>query len=275
MTRIPSRTEAARLGQEALLISQQGAYVAPSGARVEVAAALERSMAGTRSWAPSMAVPPSPERRFERTTVAVENDDCLSVARRFVEAGRSTAVLNFASARNPGGGFLKGARAQEEAICRASGLYVCIEGDGMYAHHGAHRDPLYSSWVIHTPAVPVFRGPDDALLEAPWCVDVLTSPAPNAKVALERDPSRQAELERVFAERVERVFRVAAHHGDEALVLGAWGCGAFGNEPAMVARLFGEALERWRGAFSHVTFAVLDGSPERRFITPFRTLARG
>jgi uncharacterized protein (TIGR02452 family) len=275
MTRPPSRTDAARLGQEALRISLEGGYVAPSGARVDVRDAIEAALTGTRSWPPTTTVPLVSERRFGRTIVSVENDDCLSVARRLVDAGHRTAVLNFASARNPGGGFLKGARAQEEAICRASGLYVCLERDGMYSHHRAHRDPLYTAWVIHTPSVPIFRGPDEALLEEPWTVDVLTSPAPNAKVALERDGSRQAELERAFAERIERVFRVAAHHGDEALVLGAWGCGAFGNEPALVASLFGEGLERWSGAFSHASFAVLDWSPERRFITPFRALARG
>lgn len=275
MTRLVDRTEAARLGQEALRISREGAYLAPSGARVEVQDELEQAIKGTRSWPPTATVPLASERRFAKPIVSVENDDCLSVARRLVEGGRQAAVLNFASARNPGGGFLKGARAQEEAICRASGLYVCLEHDGMYAHHRASRDPLYTAWVIHSPQVPVFRGPDETLLERPWCVDVLTCPAPNAKVALEREPQRQAELERVFAERVERVFRVAAHHGDEALVLGAWGCGAFGNDPTLVARLFGEALERWRGAFSHVAFAVLDWSPERRFITPFRSLARG
>jgi len=55
------------------------------------------------------------------------------------------------------------------------------------------------------------------------------------------------------------------------LVLGAWGCGAFGNDPLTTARSFRAALEGpFRNAFRHIFFAIADWSPERRFLGPFR-----
>lgn len=74
-------------------------------------------------------------------------------------------------------------------------------------------------------------------------------------------------------ERIEAVFAVAAEAGHNALVLGAWGCGAFGNDASRVAELFADALERWQGCFAEISFAVLDSSAERRFIGPFEALA--
>jgi uncharacterized protein (TIGR02452 family) len=98
------------------------------------------------------------------------------------------------------------------------------------------------------------------------------APAVNAKVVLERDPGRRAEIRDAMHRRVLKVLAVAARHGREAVVLGAWGCGAFGNDPAMVADLFAGALaDNFRGAFARVTFAIVDWSKEERFIGPFRT----
>jgi uncharacterized protein (TIGR02452 family) len=76
---------------------------------------------------------------------------------------------------------------------------------------------------------------------------------------------------------VHRVLAVAAMHGHDTLVLGAWGCGAFGNDPEMVAELFREALAGdLRGQFGTATFAVLDEWPDRRNIGPFeRRFATG
>ena len=87
---------------------------------------------------------------------------------------------------------------------------------------------------------------------------------------LERTPSRAAEVGRVMAERVARALAIAAAHGHLRLVLGAWGCGVFGNDPKGVAAAFARELGgAYAGVFDEVVFAVLDWSPERRFIGPF------
>ncbi|MEW2560739.1 TIGR02452 family protein [Streptomyces griseorubiginosus] len=179
-------------------------------------------------------------------------------------AGR-VAVLNFASARNPGGGFLNGAQAQEEALCRASALYTCLlRAREFYDHHRAHRDPFYTDRVIHSPAVPVFRDDRGRLLDSAHLVGFLTAAAPNAGVVRRTAPERVAELPRALAVRAEQVLSVAVAAGYRRLVLGAWGCGVFQNDPAQVAGAFRTLLApggRFAGAFEHVVFGVLDRTP--------------
>src|SRR5262249_43635470 len=191
-------------------------------------------------------------------------------ARRLVEEGRNVVALNFASATHPGGGFLTGSRAQEESLARSSGLYACLAGQPMYAFHQGRRDPLYTSYALYSPDVPVFRTDDGTLLEEPWRCSFITAAAVNAKAVLQRYPSRRPEIRQAMHERVHKVLAIAAVHGHDTLVLGAWGCGAFGNDAEEVAELFREALaERFLGVFATVVFAVTDWSRERHFIGPF------
>jgi uncharacterized protein (TIGR02452 family) len=194
------------------------------------------------------------------------NETTLSAARRL----ENPVALNFASAKNPGGGFLSGATAQEESLARASGLYACIRDDPMYAHHRM-GDAIYTSWAIYSPAVPVFRDDDGRLLDRPWTCAFLTAPAVNAKVVLERDPSRGPEIRAAMEERIDRVLRIAAVHGHESIVLGAWGCGVFGNDPGEIAELFEAALRGpHSGNFRRVVFAILDRSVSEDTLGPFR-----
>jgi uncharacterized protein (TIGR02452 family) len=147
----------------------------------------------------------------------------------------------------------------------------------MYARHERMRDALYTSSAIYSPDVPIFRDDDGRLLDEPYCVAMITAPAVNAGVVLERDRSRRSQISAAMRERVARVLAIAATNGHDALVLGAWGCGVFKNDPAEIAGMFDTALRGpFAGAFVIVVFAVLDTSPERRFIGPFeRAFAQG
>jgi len=237
-----------------------GAYRAPAGHEVSVAAAVKTARDATRMHGPGpVAVPSIPS---ADTLVEVTGESSLQAARRITGP---VAVLNFASARNPGGGFLNGAQAQEEALCRASALYACLVGvREFYDHHRAHRDPFYTDRVIHAPAVPVFRDDRGRLLDEPYTAGFLTAAAPNAGVVLRTAPERATELPRALAVRAERVLETAAAHGYRRLVLGAWGCGVFRNDPARVAGAFRTLLGsggRFAGAFEHVVFGVLDRTP--------------
>ncbi|MFD8129939.1 TIGR02452 family protein [Streptomyces mirabilis] len=257
------------LAQQTQEIVAAGGYRASDGRAVSIAAAVEAAEAGTRMYGPGpvgapAAGPASAPR--ESTLFEVTGESSLEAARRLVgkDAGRSAdpvAVLNFASARNPGGGFLNGAQAQEEALCRASALYSCLlRAREFYDHHRAHRDPFYTDRVIHSPAVPVFRDDRGGLLDEPYAVGFLTAAAPNAGVVLRTLPERAPELGPALAVRAERVLETAAAHGYRRLVLGAWGCGVFRNDPAQVAGAFHDLLVegRFEGAFDHVVFGVLD-----------------
>jgi uncharacterized protein (TIGR02452 family) len=119
--------------------------------------------------------------------------------------------------------------------------------------------------MIVSPQVPVFRDADDRLLEEPWEVTIITAPAPNAGAIAKEQPESIDQIETIFRRRVEQVLSAAVVFGQTALVLGAWGCGVFRNDPKMVARLFGEfLLEKgvFARAFEHVIFAVLDREGE-------------
>ena len=270
-SRGPSRSDAARQGREAVVITNAGAYVTPSGHRVDIGADVARAVAGTVDFRPDEDVAVTAQKRFA-TRVSVVNGTSLASARELsLRTGRVPLVLNFASAKNPGGGFLGGAIAQEESLARSSALYACIEKSAMYTHHRQHGDCLYTSWMIHSPRVPVFRDDDTGvLLETPYLASFLTAPAPNAGVVESREPHRRDEVQRIMAERVRRMLAICLQKGERDLVLGAWGCGVFRNDPNVVAQAFARELAGdFAGAFEDVVFAVLDWSEERRFVRPF------
>ncbi|CAL9656493.1 TIGR02452 family protein [Streptomyces sp. enrichment culture] len=248
------------IAQQTEQIVAAGSYRTSDGREVSLAAAVGAARDGTRMYGPGPVEVAVPDRG--RTVFEVTGESSLEAARRL---GGEVAVLNFASARNPGGGYLNGAQAQEEALCRASALYTCLlRAREFYDHHRAHRDPFYTDRVVHSPGVPVFRDDRGRLLDEPFTAGFLTSAAPNAGVVLRTAPERAADLPAALAVRAERVLETAAAHGYRRLVLGAWGCGVFRNDPARVAGVFRTLLGpggRFAGAFERVAFGILDRTP--------------
>lgn len=277
-----------------------GKYRAPDGRDVVIRTALDASLKGTRMYGPEpvgVAVPavaampaagrtagpeagrtgPTAGRTVNRVTAAVEvtGESSLEAAGRLTAAGTGpVAVLNFSSARNPGGGYLNGAQAQEEALCRGSALYTTLlRVPEFYAHHRADRSPFYSDRVIHSPGVPVFRDDRGRLLGTPYHVGFLTSAAPNAGVIARRAPEQVHRIPAALASRAERVLETAAERGYRRLVLGAWGCGVFRNDPAAVAEAFRAQLTgdgRFADRFDEVVFAVLDRTAGATTLGAFR-----
>ncbi|MFO8148967.1 MAG: TIGR02452 family protein, partial [Trueperaceae bacterium] len=215
-------------------------------------------------------LPVAPPRAFAETRVQVTNETTLGAARRLVDAGARPLALNFANGVHPGGGFLDGARAQEEVLCRSSALVETLVGDPMYAEHARRPRPDSSDWAIYSPGVPVFRTDDGATLPRPWPLDFVTCAAPYAPAV------GQPESGDLLERRIRRVLAIARAYGHAALVLGAWGCGAFHNDPVRTAQDFRAALEgEFAGAFAEVVFAVVDWSQERRNLGPFRDAFAG
>jgi len=169
-------------------------------------------------------------------------------------------VMNFANAIHPGGGFLKGARAQEESLCRNSTLYLSLASDKakeMYSYNKKNLNPLDSDYMLVTPDVCVFRDQNGELLHEPYNVSVVTIPAPNKNGRAKG--VEQSILDDVMIYRLRRMLYMAAKYGYRNLVLGAWGCGAFGHDTETVAGYFYKLFfeERFDEFFDNVAFAIL------------------
>ena len=255
---------------ETLAILERGGYVHPDAGPVRLADAIAAAIAGTRLYEPGDRLPQNrPAARQARIEVTAETT--LAAARRL---GGDVACLVFASAKSPGGGFLTGAHAQEESIARATALYGCQQAAaGFYAFHRGLADLRYTDRVIYSPGVPVFRDDDGTLLPEPYACAFLTAAAPNLTAIRASQPEAAPTVPGVLAARARRVLQVAAAHGHRRLVLGAWGCGVFGNDPAIVATAFhGPLLEPGGFGFEHVVFAVFDPRPGQPALALFRDI---
>ncbi|HZD01157.1 MAG TPA: TIGR02452 family protein [Actinomycetes bacterium] len=269
-----SRQQRAAVAAETTRILGDGGYIAPSGRRVDLCADIESAVARTRLYLPhELPLEAAEPAARLQTSIQVTGESTLAATRRLAATTDSeVGALNFASARHPGGGFLSGASAQEESLARASGLYACLQAaPDFYRYHRANRDLLYSDRVVYSPSVPVFRDDAGGLLEKPYRIAILTAAAPNAGALLEREPSRLAEVRAALRSRSAKVLATAHRHGHRVLVLGAWGCGVFGNDPEDMAAVFAEHLldGAFTGRFAQVLFAVLDPTPDRRIQKAF------
>ena len=183
--------------------------------------------------------------------------------------GKRTAVLNFASATNPGGGVEKGASAQEECLCRVSTLYPCLTDqkmrDSFYTPHRKNGNALHNDDIIYTPNVLVIKDDDHNLLSEPFSVDIISCAAPN----LREQPSNQYntgdtikvqisdnELLALHEKRARKIFSSAIANGVEILILGAFGCGAFQNNPHIVAQAYKNVLPDFAHYFHTIEFAI-------------------
>ncbi|WP_221091031.1 TIGR02452 family protein [Deinococcus aquaedulcis] len=237
-------------------------------------------LAGTRLLTPAeaptllAALPGARDRWATRTEVTPETT--FAAARRLRASGPEVLALNFASARNPGGGFLKGSLSQEEDLCRCSGLYLSLTAPPVWGYYAANREEpsaLYTDHLIYSPQVPVFRDDHGALLAQPVTVNVLTAPAPNAGAVAQNEPARRAEVLPALRRRAALVLGAAALTGQTRLVLGAWGCGVFQNDPLQVATVFRDLLaQEARGVFEQVTFAVYDRQPGQPVLGAFQAV---
>lgn len=251
------------IAKQVLGILDEGAYTSHSGVRVVIADAVEHARSRTRLLTPDALAALGIPNEQRATTIEVTGETTQVAAHRLVvnENEERVCVLNFASARNPGGGFLGGARAQEEDVCRCSALYPCLlEAPTYYEVNRAHPNSIYTDHLIYTPDVPFFKVKGRGeLLDEPFLVSVLTAPAPNTGAVLKRDPDAKPALREAFQRRTHYVLAAMAEREHSVIVLGAWGCGAFRGDPEMVADIFGNLLEgEFKGVFERVVFPVFD-----------------
>lgn len=223
---------------------------------------VRQMQAGTLLYLPGFEALDRPERP-DAEGIRVVEDTTFHCAMAYAAAGERTAVLNFANAYSPGGGVLRGAMAQEECLCRSSILYEALTLPYLvrnyYKWNAKNTGDMGTDAVIYSPGVTVFRSDDPVPedLESPFRTDVLTCAAPYINPERKKPVPRE-QLENVLRGRVRNILEVAAAHRPDVLVLGAFGCGVFGNPPELVAAVFREWLVRkgFSGAFRRVVFAI-------------------
>lgn len=203
----------------------------------------------------------------ENARVVVSRLRSFEAAARY--PGQKVTVLNFASSTSPGGGVENGASAQEECLCRVSILFPCLTTQAawekFYAPHRAAPNPLHNDDIIYTKDVVVLKDDDYNVLSSPFRVDVITCAAPNLREspsnrynrndgdAVHISPEKLLEL---HVKRARKILSAAAANGAEVLILGAFGCGAFRNDPAVVAAAYQQVLPQFLNHFKTVEFAV-------------------
>ena len=242
--------------KEVLDLIDRGSYPV-SGVKVSIAKHIQASLEGSRLYNPEqLATLRERLPTGAHPNIEVTDGTTQQVAQE-IAVSEPLVLLNFASARNPGGGFLNGAKAQEEDLCRCSALYPTLLRHQQY--YDANRNQsslLYTDYAICSPGVPFFktRGTGDFLSE-PFLASVITAPAPNTKpyLATSGDPVL---LEQCFERRWKNVLAIACDIGIPNVLLGAWGCGAFGGDPAIASRTAKNALADFGPAFERVVFAI-------------------
>lgn len=261
-----NRKERAQIAQETVNILEKGFYTNVEGEVVQLTAIMQTCLEGTQAYEPNDFEEMTKQTKvlgFEPkdTIFELRNETTFAAAARLAAEGERPFCLNFASSKNPGGGFLSGSQAQEECLARASGLYPSLQSKFyVYEENRKWGDALYRDAMIYSPNVPVFRDDEDNLLKQPYIVDILTAPAPNAGAVRSKGKRNKiAKIRPTMQRRIAQVLDIALEQGNEVLVLGAWGCGVFRNEPQEVAEDFKKALETTHAnRFKKVVFAVLD-----------------
>ena len=237
------------------------------GSSQELQAAVSQSIASQQYIGDADKIELPPPSYTEKARVVVSRLRSFEAAARY--PGQKVAVLNFASATSPGGGVETGASAQEECLCRVSTLYPCLKAQAarekFYGPHRTAPNPLHNDDIIYTKDVVVLKDDDYRPLSAPFRVDVITCAAPNLRErpsnrynrndgnAVHISPQKLLEL---HLKRARKILSAAAANGAEVLILGAFGCGAFRNDPEVVAAAYHQVLPQFLNHFKTIEFAV-------------------
>ena len=200
----------------------------------------------------------------EPSRIMLRNQDTLDAVfelhQRRKETEKPVLILNFANPHRPGGGIRSKPGTQEEHLCVKTTVLCSLETEKAWPFYQANLDcgtQAQTDTVLFSPNTMVIRNPDLSLQEEPFPVAVMTVSAP---IASRMEESELPNLANILNRRIRGMLRAAAAEGYTRLVLGAWGCGNFGNDPELVARLFHENLT---GNFEEVTMAVFDNSEDQ------------
>ena len=239
-----------------------------------LADAVEHSKARTAFYKANN-YPPLPQKREAAAVVEVTKSKTFETAMKWQAEHPEDwiAVLNFASAVNPGGGVAHGSSAQEESLCRCSTLYPTLNQSFLwrayYNWNRAEKNVLHTDDCIYSPGIVICKTDESVprrMEPEQWVtVDVISCAAPN----LRQDPYNihnpeggrpvflpTEELVKLHTKRAKHILHIAAANSVDVLILGAFGCGAFENDPLAVATAYNLAIPEYRHYFKRIEFAV-------------------
>ena len=267
-----------QIANDTLRLLAAGAYQNAEGQIVSIHAQVAQAVHATKTYVLDNLSTPVPQRYPHAVQPQVIAETSLAALQRLgLKGAPRIGLLNFASAKNPGGGFLGGAQAQEEALARSSGLYACLTSqmDSFYEPNRNGGNLLYLDTAVASPDVPFFKNDDGQLLPQLLSCTVVTAAAPNAGAIANNEPHNLGLVLPTLERRAAKVLQLFALLEVETLILGAWGCGVFRNDPSQVAKVFARLLLTG-GAYSHafrtVTFAIpgfKDATNHNAFIKEF------
>ena len=206
-----------------------------------------------------------PIRKEPKTEISVSTNDSVKAIiehHKYQEiTGKKVkcAVLNFASFTNPGGKFLEGSFAQEEALCHNSTLFNVLYrfNDTYYENNRKNKNKgLYRSNVLYTPHV-VFTNNKHEMITT---CDVITCAAPFTRLIMRYKSAKYKDCLIAMMQIIDHILDAAYKQQVKKLILGAFGCGVFGNNPTDTAAIFMTLLMgKYKGVFSDVEFAIPAG----------------
>jgi len=271
--------QAKKIAEETLRAIEENQYKNTSGRTIVLDKMVQRSIMGSKLYKPDWNFDPTSLVTNNYPTICITRESTLQAASRLKHD--NICVLNFASAKHPGGGFLRGSLAQEESIARSSALYQTLIKHPEYYEENKRSQKdnigMYLDYAIYSPDVPVIRNDKGDWLDEPYLMAVVTSPAPNRSAMLMKSDDADKKvrddidldtlektIEKALDRRMCQILSIMAKHGHRTIVLGAWGCGVFGNDPLLVAELFKENLKKLP-FFDRVAFPIYDRSDSDTF----------
>jgi uncharacterized protein (TIGR02452 family) len=205
-----------------------------------------------------------------KTQISYEKDYTINVAYKYKKDNptKNVCILNFASAKNPGGGFMRGSMAQEESIAYVSTLYHSLIQSDMYEINKKNpQNGLYNDIGIYTNEICIFKlHRDDTAYIEPVYPSVISCPAINKLHAIQKGISEEHIYNKMI-DRIKLIFEIAKSHSVDILILGAYGCGVFGNNPKDIKEIFSGLLENnYENIFENIIFAIPDDDKFKIFI---------
>lgn len=269
-----NRATRRKIAEETLEILERGYYENSKGEKVDIRELQEKAEKLTTLYSPeesdSLLENLIATNQEELTEIKITNQTTLDAVRELISEGyKDVLCLNFASARNPGGGFLGGSQAQEESLARSTGLYNCqLISFKYYEINRNTKSCIYTDYMIYSPFVPIIKNESGLNLDELNHCGIITAPAVNKGVVKQKEPEKLNDIEEIMKKRIRKVLAISLENNHKTIVLGAWGCGVFQNDPIDIARYFKEILSSdFKNRFKKIVFAIY--SRNERFINAF------